>query len=107
MRLGTTSCFRGGVTVGGTTTLAGVTVQADNPANDFVGSLALSGTAIGSIFDVNNLDLATSNFNFALSTTVQITANGNITQSGPLTATAPAGVAARRSRSNRTAARLH
>lgn len=80
--------FQGALTVAGTTTLVGVAVQADNPANDFGGSLALTGVAIGSIFDINNLDLATSSFNFAFATTVQITANGNITQSGALTSTA-------------------
>jgi hypothetical protein len=75
----------GALNIGGTTAFNGVTVQADNSGNDFVGSLTLNGPAIASVFDVNALDLAASNFNFAVNTTVQITANGNITQSGPLT----------------------
>src|SRR4051812_39423396 len=81
--------FRGALAVAGQTTLVGNVIQADNPANDFGGPLALTGPVVASVFDVNDLILATSSLNFGtLGQTTRITANGNITQAGALTATA-------------------
>lgn len=80
--------FAGAVNVAGTTSIAAAVVQLDNPANDFVGSLQLTGPEAASVFDVNALDLAASNFAFgSLNQTARITAGGNITQSGAITGT--------------------
>jgi hypothetical protein len=85
----------GVLTVGGTTSLAGNVIQADNSANDFVGALQLSGPVVASIFDVNDLTLAASSFNFgSLNQTTRITAGGNITQTGALTTTGSTGTLA-------------
>src|SRR5262249_40333795 len=61
----------------------------DNAANDFVGALQLTGPVIaGAVRDANDLILAASNFGFgSLGETIQVTAGGNITQTGPPTST--------------------
>jgi hypothetical protein len=86
--LGHDVLLKGALVVGGTTAITANVIEADNAANDFTGALQLSGPVAASVFDVNALDLAASNFNFGgLAQTVHITAGGNITQSGALTST--------------------
>ena len=83
--------FAGALVVAGQTTLVGNVIQADNPANDFGGPLAVSSPVVASVFDLNDLTLSTSSLAFGgLGQTTRITANGNITQAGPLTVTAGA-----------------
>ncbi|HJZ94603.1 MAG TPA: hypothetical protein VKE40_27300, partial [Gemmataceae bacterium] len=85
----------GALEINGQTNLTGNVIRADNPVNDFIGRLSLSGPAVASIFDTNDLTLAASILNFGtLAQTTTITANGNITQTGALTATAGAGTTA-------------
>ena len=85
--------LKGAVSVAGTTSLAANVVQLDNAANDFVGTLQLSGPSAASVFDMNDLALAATNLTFgSFGQTVKIVAGGNITQTGALTASASTGV---------------
>lgn len=52
--------LKGSVAVGGTTSIAANVVQIDNAANDFTGTLQLTGPAAASVFDANTLTLAAS-----------------------------------------------
>src|SRR5262249_34048529 len=80
--------MKGSVRVGGVTNLNASVLQIDNAANDF-NAVALSGPAVLSLNDANDLNLAASNLAFGpLGLTSRITAGGNITQSGPLTISA-------------------
>lgn len=81
--------LKGSVAVGGSTSISAGVIQLDNAVNDFTGALQLTGPATASVHDVNDLNLAASGLAFGiLGQTVKITAGGNITQSGALTATA-------------------
>lgn len=85
--------LKGAVTVPGTTTVTGNVVELSNPANDFVGALQVSAPVAATIVDVNDLLLGASTFGFSsIDQTVHISAGGNITQSGTLTATGSSGV---------------
>ena len=80
--------FQGAVLVAGTTSIAANVVQLDNAANDFNGTLQLTGPSLVSVFDSNLLALATSSFSLGTAgQTSHITAAKDITQTGPLTVT--------------------
>jgi hypothetical protein len=83
--------MQGAITVAGTTAFSGNVIQADNAGNDFVGAVGLTATTVVALTDANALTLAASNWTYGgLALTTRITAGGNITQTGALTASATA-----------------
>jgi len=78
--------LEGAVSVAGTTSLAANVIDAHNAGNSFTGALQLTAPSVATIFSSGNLNLAASSFNFTNGQPSTISAGGNITQSGALTA---------------------
>jgi fibronectin-binding autotransporter adhesin len=80
--------FNGALNIGGTTAIAAGVVEMHNAANVFTGALQLIGPDSGNVFASGPLGIAASTFAFgALNQAFQITAAGNITQTGAISAT--------------------
>lgn len=80
----------GPLTVGGLTSFDGYGVQADHPANDFIGNVFVASTAAVQLFDSNDLSLSGANLASLNQTEPRstITAVGNITQTGGFSSSA-------------------
>lgn len=81
--------FKGSVAVGGATLIDARVIDLAHPANDFTGAFRMTNPFLAGVQDANDIVLGATSLAFGIpNRTVHITAGGNITQAGALTATA-------------------